>query len=75
MASAAGPASSSLLLQYLTLTGWSVDIRDDGDACSGVAVRDKTRVTAWAKTRAAAAILFFEHACGAPPPHGRAPLS
>jgi hypothetical protein len=69
MASAAYSNSADLLLRYLALTGWHVEFRDDGTGVSALAVRDDARngrIAAWAKTRAAAAIVLFEQACSAP---------
>jgi hypothetical protein len=66
VASAAGSTSGSLLLQYLTLTGWHVDVRVADDGYFATAERDDARIAASAKTRASLALLLFEHACGSP---------
>jgi hypothetical protein len=75
VASAARPLSSSLLLWYLDLSGWHVDVRESGDAYSAVADRGKERVAAWGLSRAAVVTLLFEQARGAPQPDGYATLS
>jgi hypothetical protein len=67
VASAAGPTSDALLLQYLTTTGWVVDVRSHaGGEVNAVAERGEERLVAWARTRQAAAVVLFEHACGSP---------
>ena len=75
MASAAQPLSSSVLLQYLDLSGWHVDVRESGDAFSAVADRGKDRVAAWGLSRSAVVTLLFEQARGAAQPEGHATLS
>lgn len=66
MASAAGSTSGTLLLQYLTLTGWHVDVRAADDGYYATAEHGDARIAASAKTRPALALLLFEHACGSP---------
>lgn len=66
MASAAGPTSSSVLLEYLTTTGWVVDIRHSGGEVMATAERGQERLAAWARTSEAVAVVLFEHACGGP---------
>jgi len=64
-----------LLLQYLTLTGWSIDILEADAGLTALAERGDERIAAWAKTRPAVAALLFEQACTQAPPPGRAALS
>ena len=66
MASAAGSTSGALLLQYLRLTGWQLDVHSADDGFMAVAERGEMRVAAAAKTRPAVAFLIYEHACGTP---------
>ena len=67
MASAAGPTSDAVLLNYLMTTGWVVDVRPNpGGEINAVAQRGEERLVAWARTRQAAAVVLFEPACGAP---------
>jgi hypothetical protein len=75
VASAAKPGSSGLLLDYLTLNGWRVDVHGAVCGVSAVATRGDARIAAWGKTRVTVAILLFEHACVPPPPVGFAQLS
>jgi hypothetical protein len=67
VASAARQNSDDLLLRYLELTGWSVEIRDDGNGLSALAVHEAAdgplRIAAWARTRTALVIAVFEQAC------------
>ena len=75
MASAAQPLSSSVLLQYLDLSGWQVDVRESGPAYSAVADRGKDRLAAWGLSHSAVVTLLFEQARGAPISEGHATLS
>jgi hypothetical protein len=75
VASAAHPLSSSVLLQYLDLSGWQVDVRESGSAYSAVAGRGKDRLAAWGLSHSAVVALLFEHARGAPFPEGQATFS
>jgi hypothetical protein len=43
-----------------------VDIRPAGGEVMATAERGEERIAAWARTRAAVAIMLFEHACGGP---------
>jgi hypothetical protein len=67
--------SSSLLLQYLDLSGWQVDVRESGHAYSAVAGRGKDRLAAWGLSHSAVVTLLFEQAVGAAQPEGRASFS
>lgn len=72
MASAAESRSSELLLRYLTLNGWTVDVREAGPiGLSAVAVRHDgatgPRTAAWAKTHTAVALLLFHSTFGEAP--------
>jgi hypothetical protein len=64
-----------LLLWYLDLSGWRVEVRESGDAYSAVADRGKDRLAAWGLSRSAVVTLLFEQARGAPQPEGHAALS
>jgi hypothetical protein len=75
VASAARPLSSSLLLWYLDLSGWHVDVRESGDAYSAVADRGKDRLAAWGLSHSAVVTLLFEQARGSAQPEGYATLS
>jgi hypothetical protein len=75
VASAAQPLSSSLLLQYLDLSGWYVDVRESGHAYSAVADRGKDRLAAWGLSYSAVVTLLFEQARGPAHPEGHATLS
>jgi hypothetical protein len=72
VASAAESGSGELLLQYLTLAGWTVDVRRAAPVgLSGVAVRqdgaEGPRVAAWAKSRTALAVLLYHSTLEDPP--------
>ena len=75
VASAAHPLSSSVLLQYLDLSGWDVDVRESGPAYSAVAERGRDRLAAWGLSRFAVVALVFEQARGPAHRPGHAPLS
>lgn len=75
VASAAHPLSSFVLLQYLDLSGWQVDVRESGSAYSAVADRGKDRLTAWGLSRSAVVTLLFEQARGPAHPEGQESLS
>jgi hypothetical protein len=75
VASAAQPLSSSVLLWYLDLSGWRVDVRESGSAYSAVADRGKDRLAAWGLSHSAVVALLFEQARGAAQPEGHATLS
>jgi len=75
VASAAQPVSSSLLLQFLDMSGWYVDIRESGYAYSAVADRGKDRLAAWGLSHSAVVTLLFEQARGPAHPEGHATLS
>jgi hypothetical protein len=64
-----------LLLEYLTLNRWRVDVHGAVCGVSAIATRDDARIAAWGKTREAVAVLLFEHACVPPPAAGIAELS
>jgi hypothetical protein len=69
VASAAEWRSSELLLRFLTLAGWTVDVRRAPVGLSALAVRDdgSPRVAAWGANRTAVAILLFHATCVNPP--------
>ena len=69
MGSAAEWRSGELLLQFLTLAGWTVDLRRTPVGLSALAVRggDGQRVAAWGRTETAVALLLFQATCGKPP--------
>ncbi len=72
VASAAKSGSGELLLRYLTLAGWTVDVRSAAPVgLSAVAVRqdgaEGPRVAVWAKNRNAVALLLFHSTFGRPP--------
>ena len=69
MASAAEWRSGELLLRFLTLAGWTVDVRRAPGGLSALAVRggDGPRVAAWGRNETAVALLLFQAACGKPP--------
>jgi hypothetical protein len=69
VASAAEWRSSELLLRFLTLTGWTVDVRRAPVGLSALAVRDdgSPRVAAWGVNRTAIAVLLFHATCVKPP--------
>ena len=75
VASAAQPVSSSLLLRYLDLSGWHVDVRESGNAYSAVADRGDDRLAAWGLSYSAVVTLLFEQASRAAQPDGHATLS
>ena len=75
VASAAQPLSSSVLLHYLDLSGWQVDVRASGAAYSAVAGRGKDRLAAWGLSHSAVVTLLFEQARRTPFPEGHATLS
>lgn len=64
-----------MLLQYLDLSGWYVDIRESGYAYSAVADRGKDRLAAWGLSYSAVVTLLFEQARSAAQPEGHATLS
>ena len=68
MASAAEWGSSELLLRFLTIAGWTVDVRRAPVGLSALAVRETgPRVAAWGRDRNAVALLLFQATCGKPP--------
>jgi hypothetical protein len=67
--------SSSMLLQYLDLSGWHVDVRASGDAYSAVADRGKNRLAAWGLSHSAVVTLLFAQAHAAALPERGATLS
>jgi hypothetical protein len=75
VASAARPLSSSLLLWYLDLCGWHVDVRESGEAYSAVADRGRDRLAAWGLSYSAVVTLLFEQARGSAQPESHATLS
>ena len=64
-----------MLLWYLDLSGWQVDVRESGNAYSAVADRGKDRLAAWGLSHSAVVTLLFEQARGAAQPEGHATLS
>jgi hypothetical protein len=69
VASAAKWRSGELLLRFLTLAGWNVDVRRAPVGLSALAVRDdgSPRVAAWGRDRTAVALLLFHATCVNPP--------
>ena len=69
MASAAEWRSGELLLRFLTLAGWTVDVRRAPVGLSALAVRGAgcPRVAAWGKNETAVALLLFHATCVNPP--------
>jgi hypothetical protein len=67
--------SSSMLLQYLDLSGWNVDVRESDHAYSAVADRGKNRLAAWGLSHSAVVTLLFAQAHAAARPERRATLS
>lgn len=69
MASAAEWRSGDLLLRFLTLGGWTVDVRRAPVGVSALAVRGDggPRVAAWGRNRAAVALLLLQATCVEPP--------
>jgi hypothetical protein len=69
VASAAESRSGELLLRFLTLAGWTVDVRRAPVGLSALAVRDggSPRVAAWGRNRTAVALLLFHATCVTPP--------
>ena len=63
MASAANTRTGELLLRFLAVTGWDVDLRPAAAGVSVLAV-GPGRITAWGKTPEAAAFAAFAHARG-----------
>lgn len=61
-----------MLLQYLDLSGWRVDVRESGHAYSAVADRGKDRLAAWGLSHSAVVAMLFEQATGAARPEGHA---
>jgi len=64
-----------VLLQYLDLSGWQVDVRESGSGYSAVADRGKDRLAAWGLSHSAVVTLLFEQVRGPAHPAGHAPLS
>jgi hypothetical protein len=69
VASAAEWRSGELLLRFLNLAGWTVDVRDAPVGLSALAVRGSgsPRVAAWGRNRTAVALLLFHATCVNPP--------
>jgi hypothetical protein len=69
VASAAEWRSGELLLRFLTLAGWTVDVRRAPVGLSALAVRggDGPRVAAWGRNETAVALLLFQATCTKPP--------
>ena len=64
-----------MLLQYLDVSGWQVDVRESGYAYSAVADRGKDRLAAWGLSYPAVVTLLFEQARGAAQAEGHSTLS
>ena len=64
-----------MLLQYLDLSGWHVDVCESGDAYSGVADRGNDRLEARGLSHSAVVTLLIEQASRAAHPEGHATLS
>jgi len=64
-----------MLLQTLDLSGWSVDVRESGNAYSALADRGHDRLAAWGLSYSAVVTLLHEQALATAQPERRASLS
>jgi hypothetical protein len=64
VATAANTRTGELLLRFLTVTGWDVDVCESERGVTALAVQAgdgaPLRITAWAKTREAVSFALFE---------------
>jgi hypothetical protein len=62
VASAANTRTGELLLRFLTVTGWEVDVHPATAGVSVLAVQAGLRISAWGRTPEAASFAAFAHA-------------
>lgn len=64
VATPANTRTGELLLRFLTVTGWDVDVNESTTGVTGLAVHagenGPLRITAWAKNREAVSFALFE---------------